>query len=210
MKNIKSLILLLFTTCIFAQSPEINMHSTGHRDVENAYYKDIDDFQNQFVGTWVYTDATKTIRFRFVKKEMFYYQSFTNCYVDFLVGEMQYLENGVEKINSLMNLNINHSEIFNYSLYGDRKVFNNWYPKCLECPDNIERLPMSYNEPTNNDSGLEAAFVMRRADENGVQKIKIQYILTNGPSGVQSDFQTPSTTTDFTIPYGDYTLIKEN
>jgi hypothetical protein len=69
---------------------------------------------------------------------------------------------------------------------------------------------MSYNEPNNDDFGLKAAFVMRRADENGVQKIKIQYILTSGPLGIQSDFETPSTTTNFTIPYGDYTLTREN
>lgn len=141
---------------------------------------------------------------------MFYYESFTNCYVDFLVGEMQYIENGVEKINSLSNLNVNHPIIFNYSMNGDIKVHNNWYPKCVECPDTVERLPMDYNEPTNDDVTLSAAFVMRRADENGVQKIKIQYRLTNGPLGVQSDFETPSNTTDFIIPYGDYTLIKEN
>lgn len=210
--NMKNLIfiIVLFANHIFAQNPIINIHTVGHREVENAYYKDIDNFQNQFVGTWVYTDATKTIRFRFVKKEMFYYQSTKNYYVDFLVGEMQYIENGVEKINSLSNLNVNHSEIFDYSLHGDRKVFNNWYPKCIECPDTVERLPMSYNEPGNDDVGLDAAFIMRREDENGIQKIKVQYIKTTSASGLQSDFETPSTTTNFTIPYGDYTLIKEN
>jgi hypothetical protein len=193
-----------------AQSPVLDIHTAEFAEIENAYYKDIDNFYNQFVGTWVYTDAMKTIRFRFVKKEMFYYQSFTNCYVDYLVGEMQYIENGIVKINSLASVLDNHSSIFDYSLHSIGETYNYWHPRCLECPENMERMAMSYNEPTNNDSGLEAAFVMRRADENGVQKIKVQYVFTNGPSGVQSDFQTPSTTTGFTIPYGDYTLIKEN
>jgi hypothetical protein len=210
MEKIAFAIIILFCFSLSAQSPIININSTGHREIVNAYYKDIDNFQNQFVGTWVYTDATKTIRFKFVKKEMFYYQSVTNYYADYLIGEMQYIENGVEKINSLMNLNINQTSIFTYSLHSYGKVYNDAYPKCLECPDDVQRMAMSYSEPTNDDVGLAAAFVMRRADENGVQKIKIQYILTNGPAGLKSDFETPSSTTNFTIPYGDFTLLKEN
>jgi hypothetical protein len=210
MKKILTAIVLLYNIILSAQNPILNIHTADFAQIENAYYKDIEQFQNKFVGTWVYTDAVKTIRFRFAKKQMFFYQSFKNCYVDFLVGEMQYIENGVEKINSLTNLNVNHPNIFNYSMNGDIKVHNNWYPKCDECDDFVPRLPMSYDEPNNDDVGLRAAFVMRRADEGGVQKIKIQYIKTNTALGVQSDYETPSTTTNFTIPYGDYTLIKEN
>lgn len=210
MKKVISLTILFCATNLFAQNPVLNIHTADFAEIENAYYKDIENFQNQFVGTWAYTDANKTIRFRFVKKEMFYYQSTKNCYVDYLVGEIQYIENGIEKINSLSNLNVNHSEIFDYSLHSYRKTNNNWYPKCTECPDTVERLPMSYNEPTNDDVALDAAFIMRREDENGIQKIKVQYIKTTSASGLQSDFETPSTTTNFTVPYGDYTLIKEN
>lgn len=208
-KIIYSITLFCTTNILLAQNPILNIHTADFADIENAYYKDNDNFYNQFIGTWIYTDAFKTIRFRFVKKEMFYYQSVVSCYVDFLVGEMQYIENGVEKINSLTNLNVNHSQIFEFNLHSIGKTYNYWFPRCLECPNNMERMAMSYNEPTNDDIGLKAAFIMRRADENGVQKIKIQYILTNGPLGVKDDWQTPSTTLDFTIPYGDYTLVRE-
>ncbi|RXR33518.1 hypothetical protein EQG68_04625 [Flavobacterium piscinae] len=209
MKKIILGIILLFNFSLVAQNPILDIHTADFANIENAYYKDIDNFYNQFVGTWIYTDSVKIIRFKFVKKEMFYRQSIKSCYVDYLVGEMQYVENGVEKINSLINLNINHSEIYNYNLYSYGKTNKDWYPKCLECPDTIERLPMSYNEPTNDDAGLEAAFVMHRADENGVEKIKIQYIETIGAYGIKPD-GSPSITTNFTIPYGDYILIKEN
>ncbi len=203
-------IILFYNITLSAQNPILDLHTANFPKIENAYYKDIEQFQNKFIGTWVYTDAVKTIRFRFVKKEMFYHQNIKNYYKDYLIGEIQYIENGIEKINSLANLNVNHASIFNYSLYSYGKVNNDWYPKCLECDDFVERLPMSYNEPNNDDFGLSAAFIMRRADENGVQKIKIQYIQISGPYGIQADFETPSTTTDFIIPYGDYTLIKEN
>jgi hypothetical protein len=209
MKKIIIILLFIVSNYSIAQSPVLNIHTT-YQDIENAYYKDIDNFQNQFVGTWVYTDGTKTIRFRFIKKEMFYFQSVKSYYIDVLLGEMQYIENGVEKINSLMNLNVNHPKIFDYSLHGSIKIAQNYPPLCGECPQNVERLSMSYDEPSNDDVSLDAYFVMRRVDENGVQKIKIQYMLKSGPLGVQSDFETPSTTTDFIIPYGDYTLTKEN
>jgi hypothetical protein len=210
MKSILSALLVLLSGIIMAQSPILDINTDEYPRTENAYYKDIDNFYDQFVGTWVYTDATKTIRFRFVKKEMFYNQSVRNYYKDYLVGEMQYIENGVVKINSLDSVLDNHSSILDYSLHSIGKTYNDLFPRCLECPENMERMAMKYNEPTNDDVSLGAAFVMRRADENGVQKIKVQYVFTEGPSGVQFDFETPSTTTGFTIPYGDYTLVKEN
>lgn len=210
MKKIIIISLFIVSAYCSAQNPILNIH-TSMPDIANAYYKDIENFQNQFVGTWVYSDAVKTIRFKFIKKEMFYYQGFSkNYYEDYLVGEMQYIESNVEKINSLSNLDVNHTSIFNYNLFGAIKVDSDWYPRCITCPSNVQRIAMSYKEPTTDDIGLSAAFVMRREDENGVQKIKIQYILTNGPLGVKVDFETPSTTTNFTIPYGDYTLVKEN
>lgn len=209
MKSILSALLVILSGIIMAQTPILDINTDDYPKTENAYYKDIDSFYNQFVGTWVYADATKTIRFRFVKKEMFYNQSVRNYYKDYLVGEMQYIENGVVKINSLDSVLDNHSSILDYSLHSIGKTYNDLFPRCLECPENIERMAMKYNEPTNDDVSLGAAFVMRRADENGVQKIKVQYVFTEGPSGLQFDFETPSTTTGFTIPYGDYTLVKE-
>lgn len=208
MKKTTIIFLFIISTYCSAQTPVLNIH-TSYRDINNAYYKDEINFQNQFVGTWVYTDAIKTIRFRFIKKEMFHFQSVKSYYIDVLVGEMQYIENGVEKINSLANLDSSHPEIFDYSLHGSMKIAQNYPPVCIECSPNIERLSMRYNEPSNDDVSLGAYFAMRRADENGVQKIKIQYILKSGPLGFKDDFETPSTTTDFIIPYGHYTLIKE-
>lgn len=209
MKKIIYLITTFCATTVLAQNPILDIHTADFAEIENAYYKDIDGFYNQFIGTWVYTDATKTIRLRFIKKEMFYYQSVKQCYVDYLIGEMQYIENGIEKMNSLMNLNVNHSNIFDYNLYSFGKAHYTTYPRCVECPDTVQRISMRYDEPTNDDIGLSAAFIMRRADENGIQKIKIQYILTNGAYGVKDDWVTPSTITNFIIPYGDYTLVKE-
>jgi hypothetical protein len=82
---------------------------------------------------------------------------------------------------------------------------------CLECPTNVQRLPMMYDEPTNDDSCLAAYFVMRIEIENGLPKLKVQYNQTVKNCNMnKNNFDLPSTTTNFTIPYGNYTFTKEN
>lgn len=182
----------------------------GFGNIKNAYYKDVDNFFDQFIGTWVYTDANKTIRMRFRKREMVY-TNYTNVYADYLVGETQYIENGVEKLNSLNNLAINHVDIDKYNIVGFTKVGYSYNPICTECPQNIERIIMFYDEATNDDFGLEWRMLMGRVTENGIQKIKIQFDFQSGPGGMNKNgyFQN-STTQNFTVPYGNYTLTKEN
>ena len=209
MKNIKLVFLLLITTFSHAQTPILDLHTNDFGEIENAYYKDIENFYNQFEGTWIYSDSEITIRFKFIKKEMFNYQSNVNCYHDVLVGEIQFLENNVEKINSLNNLRINFNSIFEYSLfsYGKTKL-NITYP-CIGCLSQYGIL-MRYNESSNNDICLEALFTMRRLTIGGVEKLNVQYSLSNSACGLQSDWETPSTNNQFIIPYGNYVLTKEN
>ena len=203
--------LFLIALSCKAQSPVIDLHTSDFTNIENTYYKDIENFYGQFVGTWVYSDDVKTIRYRFAKKDMFYYQSQKSFYYDFLVGEMQYIENGVEKINSLNRVDLDFDIIFKYSMSSIAKIGYSFIPLCHECPHDVKRLAMSYDEPTNDDFELSAIFVMRRVVEDSVEKLKVQYKPNTMASGEsQRDMSQPSTTTDFTIPYGDYTLVREN
>jgi len=196
---------------ISAQNPVIDIHNSVFAEIPNAYYSDIEGFYNQFEGTWIYTDSEKTIRFRFKKKEMFYRQSIVNCYYDVLIGEMQFIFNNQELINSLSNVDIEHNTIYRYSLLSLGKVGYNYEPVCTECPLNVQRLPMMYDEPTNDDMCLSAYFVMRIEIESGLPKLKVQYNQLSGSCNMnKNNFDLPSTKTNFTIPYGDYTFIKEN
>ena len=207
-----TLFLILLAITVNAQNPPIlDRHTSLVGEIPNAYYKDIEGFYNQFEGTWVYTDSEKTIRFRFKKKEEFFYQSVVNYYIDVLIGEMQFISNNQELINSLSNIDVNHNSLFRYSLFSRRKVGYNYDPMCLECPTNVQRLPMMYDEPTNDDSCLAAYFVMRIEIENGLPKLKVQYNQTVKSCNMnKNNFDLPSTTTNFTIPYGNYTFTKEN
>ena len=100
----------------------------------NAYRKDIYNFQNQFVGTWVYQNGQEYLEVRFIKKEMFWRPAPTQFYEDVLVGEYKYIDsNGIEKVNSLSNLNVNHENLFNYNLYsGQRGVLAKLKVKDIE------------------------------------------------------------------------------
>jgi hypothetical protein len=215
MRNLKYIFLFCSFQYVSAQQtiyPIDNLKNHLFQIHDNYYFKDIDNFYDNFVGTWIYQDANRIIRLRFVKKEHVYYQSFKNYYKDYLVGEVQYIENGTEKINTLYNLNGVYGDMSRYSIYSIAKIHNNWNPKCQECDENVERLSMRYNEISNDDLGLSAYFIMRRFEENGIQKMKLQYGNTNGPNGINRfdpNWEAPSTTLNFKLPYGDYVFVRE-
>ena len=57
-----------------AQTPILPLYddSLHFGDVSNAYYKDVDNFHGQFVGTWLYTNGYTTIKVVFEKRDMYY------------------------------------------------------------------------------------------------------------------------------------------
>ena len=178
----------------------------------NAYLKDIQNFQNQFVGTWVYQNGQEYIEVKLIKKEMMLRRPGPKQYYeDYLVGEYKYIDsNGVEKVNSLNNLDINHTSIFNYNLHSGAKLSLDAYPFCSSCPIGTERLYLDFDEPANDDFGLDAGFVIRRVVESGVEKLKVQFFHESAPSGrKKGNFTESSTFTEFSLPYGEYTLIKQ-
>ena len=212
-KNLNILVVLLLSINCKAQNPIIPRYNNGATfgEVNNAYYKDVDNFLNQFEGIWQYTTTTDTLTVRFVKKlkmKLTYGRIF--YYTDFLVGEFRYVENGVEKTNTLSNLSINHLNAFNYNLYSSSKIGKYNYPRCNECDDTVERLRITFDEPANDDDMLAADFVIRHEIEAGVEKIKVQFVLTTSPIGIKKGSDnTPSVARKHTIPYGNYTLIKK-
>lgn len=213
MKYIVLLISLFFIHCK-AQSPVLprydNSILTG--DIDNAYYKDITNFHGQFEGTWLYNDGTKTIKVVFQKRNMILKSFFTiSYYEDHLIGEIQYTNNGQEVLNSLPNLNVNYpNNIWKYSMVSMAQLDNQDAPVCPTCPAGTLRLMMQYSEQGNDDDCLEAEFVMYKIVENGIEKLKVNYYLESEACGKKiDDWGTPSTTTAFKVPYGEYTFIKQ-
>ena len=214
MKNIVLIITITFITLTCkAQITILPSYGSGASfgEVNNAYYKDVDNFLNQFEGTWQYTNAIDTLTVNFVKKtKMKITYGTIFYYTDFLVGEFRYTENGVEKANTLTNLTINHTNPFNYNMYSSAKTGKNSYPICTECNENVERLIITFDEPGNDDAMLSADFVIRREVDAGVERIKVQFVLMTGPIGFKKGSDLiASTATKHSIPYGNYTLIKQ-
>jgi hypothetical protein len=212
MKKIAILIFGLSLSCV-ASAQVLNIHTTLPSDTPpNAYLKDMDNFQNQFEGTWIYQNGLEYLEVRFLKKERMLFNPGPNQYYeDNLLGEYKYINsNGVEKVNSLNNLNQNHTSAFDYNLHSITKLSLSNAPLCPVCPAGTERMYMFFNEPANDDAMLWAKFVMRRVIENGVEKIKVQFVTDSSASGrKKGDFTAPSTFTNFSLPYGDYTLVKQ-
>ncbi|MBM6498043.1 DUF6705 family protein [Flavobacterium macrobrachii] len=141
----KIVLLLLICASFNAQSPILDLYNDKDEmnTPVNAYYKDIPNFFNQFVGTWIYVNGLEKLEIRFRKREMMLsrpgeYQ----YYEDVLVGEYKYINpDGVEKVNSLLNLNVNHLSYFDYNLYSGSQMSNNSVaPFCPECPPGTKRL----------------------------------------------------------------------
>lgn len=178
----------------------------------NVYYQDISNFQNQFEGTWLFQQGLFKLEVKFRKKEMMTMRPGPNAYfADVLVGEYKYIDaSGIERVNSLNNLNIEHSSMFQYSLFSRGRINNNAYPLCTNCPVDAKRLIMRFDEMANDDFGLRAEFIMRRVVENGVEKIIVNFINIDLAVGFKkTNIELPSTFTDFSLPYGIYTLIKQ-
>lgn len=215
MKRIKQLLLVLITITSLnckSQTPILPLHGNpAYGETENAYYKDLEGFHNQYFGTWLYTNGNTSLKLVFQNKPMVFINgAFGTFYEDVLIGEYRYVENGVEKINTLSNLNSNHTDVNNYNLYSVSRIRPNANPKCTECAPNEFRLNLELHEPsTRNISGLSNDFIIRRFFENGVEKLKVWFV--NRGNGVYSDKNTEQLTTfnGYALPFGEYVLVKQ-
>lgn len=213
MKNILILLFTVFAISSKAQSPIINRYYDGnYGEIVNAYYKDLTNLHDQYVGTWIYINGNTSLKIVFVKKDMFFVSGHAkNYYADFLVGEYQYIENGVEKVNTLSNLVINHTDIDANNLKSYSAKWKSTYPQCLECNEEEKRLVMRFEEPSRrNIYGLSNQFILRRYVENGTEKLKVWFLFTGLGIFTEGSFDGPlSEISSFSLPFGEYTLTKQ-
>lgn len=162
----KTLILFLFISFAYckAQSPVINLLERTSPRIDNAYYKDTNNLLNQFEGTWLYTNGNSSLKITIVKKIMLFTGKY---YEDYLIGDYQYIENGIEKVNTLANINNNVDHLIDgNSVYpGD---FNN--PLCDGCLRSERKVARLYMvQPAKN---LDASLYLRRVEVNGQPALK--------------------------------------
>ncbi|MCA0348608.1 MAG: hypothetical protein LCH35_05015 [Bacteroidetes bacterium] len=201
MKNIlKLLALFALTTSCKAQNQIIDIQNDNGDEITGAYYKDIQNILDPFIGTYIYTDGTTSLKIVLQKKLM---SSHSNLryYEDLIVGEYQYIKDGVEIANTLNRLNINKPDGSNYSICGNN-IITKTSGICPDCTPNEKALFLGFvDDLTDN---LTDSFIVRRVVEDGQPAIKIMILwaISGHLKGTPSS-QKPN------IPGGYYILIKQ-
>ena len=120
----KHIIIILITTISFfnckAQSPILSIDELGRNNLNNAYYKDLNNELNPFEGTWLYANGNTSLKIVLVKKPMYFNGKY---YEDLIIGEYQYIENGVEKIIEI-KLSDEEKKQFDYSIKAVQGLFD--------------------------------------------------------------------------------------
>lgn len=216
MRKIQLILLILtFSISCKAQVFDVYDNQTDYGEVNGAYYKDVTGLRNRFVGTWMYADGNTSLTVVIQKRDNLLRETeYKSYHEDILVGEYRYIENGVEKINTLSNININYGSDFfqnlKHNLFGDMYLRHSISrPRCNECQPNEKRMVFSYTEPNYDAKGVaDNDFVVRQFVENGVDKIKVWFYGTN-PIARHDANGNPIMPAPYKVPFGEYILIKQ-
>jgi len=209
MKKQITLFMILYCTLCVAQPPEFPLYNRSI-DVPGAYYKDLQDDFQRFIGEWKYEQGNNLLIVKIQKKEMqFIDYGHISVYADFLVAEYRYVENGVEKINTLPNLLINYPDPYSYNITANiiiKPVANN--PNvCPNCGPNDLMVQGSFSDPERDILGQFPICVLRHKIENGVEKVfftlQIEGSILPDDDGNYGPYST------YNIPQGFYELIKQ-
>ena len=135
-----------------------------------------------------------------VKKVQQYNGSY---YEDLIIGEYQYIENGVEKVNTLAEINTVYNNQRLHNIDGNSIIRNdNRMWKCPECVLEEKRLRASIRDVATN---RYARIFMRRTTECGQQVMKIKISHASSVPVIEGEPAPP----DFSLPQGLFTLIKQ-
>ena len=203
MKNILTILLVSFFLSCKAQVIVPLASDSDMAYNSRTYNKDVDNDFDKYVGTWKYQQGNTLLKI-VLKKITFdhFVTEYKNYYQDILVGEYQYIENGIEKVNTLQQMELMPSEASGYNISGNLIIGKNTYPKCSECNLNERRIKLRYRDPER--KYLSNAIVLRYKNENGAEKIIAKIYKSDG-----SFMQPDGSPDEMRVPYGEYVLIKQ-
>lgn len=190
---------LLFSNCK-AQYPVIDIDDSDLGQPNGYYIKDIHNYLNQFEGTYLYTNGNTSLKIILVKKVQQYNGEY---YEDLIIGEYQYVANGVEKVNTLSKIDTVYNNQRRHSIDGNIIMHNNdrmW--QCPECTVGEKRLNASIKDIS---TSRFASIYMRRMVENGQEIMKVR--IWNPTSEPYIEGQTPPPS--FSLPLGIFVFVKQ-
>ena len=142
----------------------------NHNDlVEGVYYKDLDNFLDQFVGTWKYQNGQEEFLIK-LKKETMY--AFSDHFEDQLYGEYSYTNpNGVNLINTLsqidQTMDLAYHNISTSLVIGKQQLIS-----CPDCSNDEYRIRLLFNDPLQ--KHVKFRLILRYVNPTTI-KARIQY-----------------------------------
>lgn len=213
MRNILLIFICIFTQYTNAQTIIDFDDYANDLDVQSYYMKDINNYLNQFEGTWKYVNGNNEITLVFKKKTFTYHPNPSMTVIqDELVGEYKYIKNGVEVLNTLQNINANHNNSIKYNIQNSvrNKNNNDGTVPCYMCTVPSQRLYAYYDEPTLDNQCIYGSLLIHTFVENGQTKLFFSIRKrTNGFSCVKkSDESQPAIDYDLELTNGEYIFVK--
>lgn len=206
MKNIILPLLLIFSISIFtnAQNTVIPLfEGLDYAKTKDAYYKDIDNNLDSFLGTWVYTN-TKEILIITLKKQQRVYFNYNDApyYADYIYGEYSYTDkNGKLLVNTLANIDKTVSKMSQHLIFGNRLIPHTFPPSCKDCSPNERRLRLRIQDPER--SYLKTNLVLRiTPNHKNTMELQLTLSFSDIPEGAP---KLPRTLSFNTI----YPLVKQ-
>ena len=178
-----------------AQSPVYPIQARSFPSEEGAYYKDVDNVFDKFVGTWKYQDSNKMFIIT-LQKKLAYYNTNDNNYFDMLIGEYKYIENGNIIINTLPNLVLTNLEPYQNNIAGTLIIDRNF-------PTSSRRVELHFKDPEREYLNRSIRIKHIAADGSSPEKIEIQWI---GSMSITPNENSP---TEIRVPEQNYILTKQ-
>jgi hypothetical protein len=198
MKNIFKIIsVILIAFSCKAQSPIIDLKTFDGYPTQDLYCMDMYDVLAPFEGTYIYTNGSTSLTVQLEKRTMAYDGY---MYEDLLVGEYRYVENGIEKINTLTEL-INYYDVEQRHSIGANLPQQMGDYLCIGCVANEKRIVGGLSEDSTTNS---AQIILGRTTVGSQQALTLNlwWRMTSHPEGSPLSVQP-------TFPGGDYILIKQ-
>ncbi|WP_395044045.1 DUF6705 family protein [Flavobacterium sp.] len=143
MKKINIILVFLLSLSCYSQTISIeqiiDIEDSGGQEIQGAYYKDVNNLLDPFIGTYIFNNGDKY--FKIVLEKRIHSSLNGFCYSDTMIAEYQYIVNGIEKTNTLNKLTINYSDARFHTIDGDL-LYTGKVNGCYDCDVTEKRLRM--------------------------------------------------------------------
>ncbi|SHH23508.1 hypothetical protein SAMN05444372_1391 [Flavobacterium micromati] len=187
----------LILTASQAQSPIYDI-SEPQDGPKGSYYKDINGLLDGYDGTYLYSNGNTSLKFVLKKK----IKSYRYYYEDLLVGEFQFIKDGVEIGNTLDNITINYTDEYTNHRIKGSSIITGTQLGCPSCSPTEKRLRLSF---VDNKSPNIAGVDMRKTTVNGVIALKVKIYWDGFITRREGDPVPPPAS----IHTGEYLMIKQ-